>query len=279
MTDKKSKHSKKKSTKGASATTSKTICTLIWDRSYSMQGIKEASVSGVNEWINQLRGDDRDPDADVRVSISMFDYHQGQMMFENLISMQKLADVKDVEMDQFVPRGGTPLIDAVMTAIMRIRETVGDRKDIKVVIAIQTDGMERDSKTYGWGDLAAEMKRCEEDGFQVTFMGAGIDPYEMGKKMGLSSDKVISYKTDVASTREAFRRTGTATRMFASGASASVAYSAEDKMMSGDLYDRGDVGAKVESAKPLRARSVTAIASPALRGEPFRSRSGITGHD
>ncbi|MBT28048.1 MAG: hypothetical protein CMO01_00195 [Thalassobius sp.] len=225
-----------------------------------MNLIKKSTLSGLNQWLAELR---RSKDA-LRFSLVQFDSHGGptpaaqsahapagavpagqalggplpgfrsEMELLRTHVATPIAEVPDMTDADFLPRGGTPLIDAAVTTIHAIEESLEGRTDVKVVLAIQTDGQENTSKSHSWADLKALVAEKEAIGWEILFMGAGIDAYDQGAKMGIAREKTISYGTDMAQTVSAFRDTGSKTVLYSSGTAASMAYTSEEKLRAGD---------------------------------------------
>src|SRR5688500_7733102 len=80
----------------------------------------------------------------------------------------------------FVPRGGTPLLDATGQRIARAsvrqheRALLGKHPEAVTFVTI-TDGHENQSREYRRSDIAALLKAKEADGWTFAFLGAGID--------------------------------------------------------------------------------------------------------
>jgi hypothetical protein len=216
----------------------KTLVTLLLDRSGSMQKIKDDTIGGVNAYVESLQDGAKTSDGDTRFSLVLFDteYRVG-MKLETVHQAIKVQDVPALTSATYTPRGGTPLIDAAVTTIHAVAASVAERPDVKIVIAIQTDGDERDSRENTWDGLKSLIAEKEAAGWQFIFMGAGIDAYAQGARMGLKADKILSYGTDKAATASAFRSTGLNTALYASGASDDTSYSSSQKLAAGDLYD------------------------------------------
>lgn len=244
----------------------KSIVTLLLDRSWSMNLIKDQTVEAVNSWICELRK----AKGDMRVTLVQFDavseadklaasvpahagfpaglilgsavgrgalsMHQpAQMCLEKTIDMKPLSDIGPLGRDDFIPRGMTPLIDAAVATIRTIEEAVAGRDDIKVILAIQTDGDENASVSNTWESLRALVAEKEALGWEILFMGAGIDAYKQAHLMGVARDKTLSYNNDSAATRSAFASTAMNSVLFASGATRSMAYSDAEKRAAGDI--------------------------------------------
>jgi len=248
-------------------TSNKTLVTLLLDRSASMQEIKAETVTAINAWLAELRKSSDD----MRFSLVQFDYHQGdvvkashapvgavpasswiggtkqapfgrgfmaggamEMQLEKTYEAISVKEVPDLTMDMFRPRGGTPLIDAAFATIRAIETSIAGRDDIKVVLAIQTDGKEMHSTENTWESLKSLVTEKEAAGWEILFMGAGIDAYAEAAKMGVSRGKTLSYGKDMGATRAAFATTAEKTVLYSAGAASSMAYTAEEKLRAGD---------------------------------------------
>ena len=213
----------------------KTLVTLLLDRSSSMEEIKQETIEGVNSYFHHLRGGGDD----VRLSLVLFDspWPGTHIELEKVFVGQKISKVRNLTSADFVPRGGTPLRDAIYRTIRAVELSIVG-KDVKVVIAIQTDGKELNSQEITWAGVRNLITEKEAQGWQFNFMGAGLDAYEEGQKLGLSTANIMAYGKDLEKTRAAFSATAIATRSFVSGSSESTSYSAEQKAAAGDLWQK-----------------------------------------
>lgn len=106
-------------------------------------------------------------------------------------------------------------------------------------MCFQTDGQENTSTTPdGWNVLNALIKEKTLAGWQFIFMGAGIDAYDQGAKMGISASSTVSYDhLQPQAAMESFIATASNTRSFGTGASLNAAYSMSQKAAAGDRFD------------------------------------------
>ena len=211
----------------------RTLVTLLLDRSGSMQSIKHDTIGAINAYIESLK----ETDDDIRFSLILFDSDfSAGMELKKIHVATPVADVSPLDPSDYTPRGGTPLIDAACTTIRAVAESLqpGDGKT-KVVMAIQTDGDENTSVENGWNDLKALVKEWEAEGWEFTFMGCGIDAYSQGMHMGIARDKTVSYGKDREGTAAVFAATARNTTRYASGEVGSMAYTVEQKHRAGDV--------------------------------------------
>lgn len=93
------------------------------------------------------------------------------------------------------PRGGTPLLDSIVQAVREQERILADRPwfDGVVQLAIQTDGYENASQTYTYADVKDILTAKQQEGWEVLFMGAGIDAAAEGSRLGISLDSTMQY--------------------------------------------------------------------------------------
>ena len=213
---------------------SKTLVTLLLDRSGSMQDIRDDTVGAINAWLSELRK----TESEMRFSLVMFDeFHHG-MDLQKVHVAVPIHDVPDLAVNQYEPRGMTPLIDAACTTIRAVRESLASRDDeIKVVFAIQTDGFENASRENTWKDLRALVNECEAHDWQFNFMGCGIDAYGQGERMGIKRNKTVSYGRNPVHARAMFFQAAQNVREYSDDIMEQVVFSPEQKRLSGDFFD------------------------------------------
>ncbi len=213
-----------------------TLVTFLLDRSSSMSIIKASTIEAFNGYLDGLRKQDN-----ILFSLVQFDQHGYQMQLEKVCVNVPVVAAPALTDKTFMPRGSTPLIDAAYTVIEAVEESLTGRpKDTKVVICIQTDGEENCSRSHTWEQLSALIKAKQEKGWQFNFMGAGIDAYQQGAKMGIAVASTMSYdSSDLRATKSAFAVRGMSTASYASGATADMTIGLAEKQLAGDKFIPG----------------------------------------
>ena len=79
---------------------------IVLDRSGSMEEARVNAIGAVNLYLQGLRDDES---LDARLSIVLFD-SQG---IDTIRDREAVASCRDVMIDEYQPRGSTPLLDAV----------------------------------------------------------------------------------------------------------------------------------------------------------------------
>ena len=94
----------------------------------------------------------------------------------------------------YLPRGNTPLYDAIGHIIGRVEEE-DTGKDDKVVIVVQTDGLENASRTHNQHSIRELRDQKEADGWEFVFLGTGPQAWAAGSALGFRSSQVVNYGT------------------------------------------------------------------------------------
>lgn len=213
----------------AKAKTPKTVITFLLDRTGSMESIKADTIGGFNTYIDTLK---KDAGALIEFSFLQFD----SVSIDKVHVGVPIKDVLHLTDATYQPRAWTPLIDAAFKAIKATEEALTRRDDKpQVIVAIQTDGHENSSKEHTWEELNALIKEKTAAGWQFVFMGAGLDAYEQGHKMGIATASTLSYAKNKSA--EAFAEAAQSARSYTLGATADASFSVEAKLHAGDIYD------------------------------------------
>jgi hypothetical protein len=225
----------------------KTVVAFLLDRTGSMEHIRDDTIGAFNAYLQALQ----EGDEDITFSLLLFD----SVSIDKICTNVPVKDVERLSRETYVPRAWTPLIDAAYKTIKAVEAYVEGKGD-KVVICIQTDGDENSSTEYTWQDLNDLIKEKTAAGWQFNFMGAGLDAYKQGQRMGISVGQTMSYDhSDLAATRAAFVSNARNTSRYASGMSANTVYSAEQKQRAGDRFDpnlaKGDAPQKQDSKRSV----------------------------
>jgi hypothetical protein len=208
------------------------IVTFLLDRSSSMNMIKAATIEGFNGYLMGLQDT---KDADIYFTFLQFD----NISLDKICVATPVRDVPLLNEHTYTPRGGTPLIDSAVKTIRAVEHALTKRSDKpRVVVCIQTDGEENSSREFTWSYLRELIAEKQAAGWEFNFLGAGIDAYEQGAKMGLTAAHTMSYDAaDIGATKAAFSGRATSHSLYASGYSANTTFSSEEKLAAGDKYD------------------------------------------
>jgi hypothetical protein len=222
-----------------------TLVTFLLDRTGSMEAIKDDTIGAFNAYLGTLQKSEEL----IEFSLVQFD----SISVDKLHVNKPVAQVPLLNHSTFQPRGSTPLIDAACRIIDAVDEAVKQRATPpKIVVCIQTDGHENSSTQFTWADLNQRIKDKAALGWQFNFMGAGIDAYEQGRRMGIPDAATVSYDaTDPVAARAAFEATAVNTVDYAASRKASVDYSVEQKVAARDRFSERKPAGAVSERKSL----------------------------
>lgn len=179
---------------------------ILLDRSGSMEACQAATIDAMNEYVGSLR---HDRDLSARVSLTLFDDVSIDLVYnrEDPADMAKLTD------QTFVPRGMTPLNDAIAATVREI-DGASLRDGEGVAFVILTDGLENASREHSKEAIRTMLeKRQKEKNWLVLYLGANQDSFAEGGSRGIAASHAIDF--DVEHVRPAMAAAARSTRAYA----------------------------------------------------------------
>jgi hypothetical protein len=229
---------RKKNGNGAKASAFKgaTHAVFVLDRTGSMGSIAKQAVDGFNEWLTSLEGYER-----VTVDAYQFDAHGQEPTVQTMFTGEKpetaprlfnaqygAADVVEGKL-AYVPRGGTPLFDAVGQVLTNT--PVPGEAD-RLLVAVLTDGYENSSREWTQEAVKKIVADREATGrVTITFMIGGMDTTAArayaGTTMGTSAPaNTTGFTPDAVGSQSMLRgNSGSTSSYMAAGASSSASFS------------------------------------------------------
>ena len=164
-----------------------TDITILLDRSGSMFSIKEAMETAIDSFIKEHR-----VNPTTKVSLVQFDGDNDQEI------VYQSVPVSAVEKFTLVPRGNTPLLDALCKVIDRTGERLASMKESdrpdQVLMVIITDGQENASQRYSRHDVKNRITRQRNDyKWQFVYLGANQDAFTEAASFGIPSNWALTY--------------------------------------------------------------------------------------
>lgn len=185
---------------------------LVTDMSGSMSNLAEDVRGGFNAYLDGLA---REP-GDYRITATVFDTE-----YMPLCADAALADAPRLDHTNYVPRGGTALLDAVGRTIGEFEHRVPDFADgDQVILVIQTDGHENSSHEYTYESVKKLLDdRTGEGGkWAVLYIGAGADTWDQASRMGVRADSYVHTSGSKAATHNTYDSMTRATAAYSAGA-------------------------------------------------------------
>ena len=127
------------------------------------------------------------------------------------------GEVAPLTVADYQPNAGTPLYDAVGTAVgsaigqAALYEALTGNK-AGVVFAIISDGQENASTRFSATDVRRLLERQQEEGWTVQFLGLGIDAFAEGAHLGIDAAHTVASRHDRAGTLGSFALVSRAVR-------------------------------------------------------------------
>lgn len=164
---------------------------LLLDRSGSMSSCRDLTRDGVNAFLAKLRGDATGRGASFE--LITFD----SMGFDTL-RKGTIEDVSDLGLKEYEPRALTPLHDAVMHSIDRLREVQAKRH----MLIIVTDGLENASKKFAdAAPVRAAIEAAQKEGWIVIYLAAHVDAWKQGAAIGVPPERAMNFRAEPVTQR------------------------------------------------------------------------------
>lgn len=161
---------------------------FVVDESGSMGSVRSDVIGGFNTFLK----DQKELPGEAILTLVKFDTN-----YKKLEEGTLLEQVKELDNERYAPGGMTALLDAVGKTINEVvsRHATLPEEDrpAKVILAVFTDGAENSSTEFtNLKDLAKMVKEREAAGWEILFLGADIDAWGDGQRMGFSKSKGVS---------------------------------------------------------------------------------------
>lgn len=223
-----------------SDTTTRSHIYVLLDRSGSMESMRDDVIGGFNGLVSEQQA----AGADARLTLVQFDTQEPH---DVVVDALPIGRVRPISHRTYVPRGGTPLLDATGLLLAKAavrdahRKAVGKRPEAVMVVTI-TDGQENQSREYGRRDILRLIEEKQARGWSFAFLGAGPDAYAEAGGMGYDPRSVQAFAPDGAGAVHAF-------------ASVSRAVAARrGRLRQGESFDHGDFFEGAKDAEDDRRR-------------------------
>jgi hypothetical protein len=188
---------------------------LVLDRSGSMASIDEATVAGVNKFIEEQK---RVPGT-ATLKLVQFDDVYEEVFDSPIAEAPELTLSKTPREGQktYEPRGSTALLDAIGRTVTELGAALAalpeDERPSKVIVVIMTDGLENASQVFS-KDKVSAMITEQRDIYKWDFvyLGANQDAIATAAMMGIDAASSITYKPNRAATANAVNAMSAAVR-------------------------------------------------------------------
>lgn len=179
----------------------KTLVAFLLDETGSMKRFQDTTVSGYNEYLDDLR-------TEKNFSMMLTRFNSAKM---ETIGPAPTKDMKALEFDDYRPQHTTPLYDAIGHIISLASVHAEDA----VLCVIMTDGLENASNEHNKDSIFKMISKKQEEGWQFAFLGSNQNAWAVGTSLGVPGKSTLTY--DQGKTGETFNVVSAATRSYAAG--------------------------------------------------------------
>jgi len=158
----------------------KTLVALVLDETGSMMSVKQQTISGYNEYVNDLRSKGGFKFALTRFNSNKIDIGE----------MQPIKKAISLDNEIYVPRATTPLYDAIGHTIKSI-----EKYDGPVIFVVLTDGYENASREFTREQIFAIIQEKTKKGWTFVYLGADQDAWDVSQNLGFSQGNTLSYNS------------------------------------------------------------------------------------
>jgi len=169
---------------------------IVLDKSGSMYGIKDDTIGGFNNFLQEQQKESGE------ANLTLIQFDSG---YRTVYLGKPIKQVEPLNKETYVTGGNTALNDSLASAIlqtgMRLEALEEQNRPDKVIVVVITDGQENSSKEHSKQQLAEMVKHQEEKyDWAFLFFGADIDSFREARKIGISGDAVMDFsKTQIKS--------------------------------------------------------------------------------
>lgn len=179
-----------------------TNVTVVLDRSGSMNKIRSDVIGGLNAFV----AEQKTQEGACTLTLWTFD----DVAKEMVITAKPIADTPEFTEQDFMPRGSTPLYDAIGVALgeAESRHQPGDAE----VFVIITDGKENASREFSREVIFERITRLQDkEGWVFSYIGANHDAYAASGGIGIRKASTQSFMADAAGASKSFASVARAT--------------------------------------------------------------------
>jgi len=176
--------------------------TVVLDRSGSMQSIRDDIIGGFNVFLEEQKK------VKGAVTLTMVQFDTTDP-FEVIHSFADIHNVPALTVETFVPRGGTPLLDAMGRTIHNLTAWLDGRpkkeRPEKLVVVFITDGQENSSREFNLDQIKSMIKKKQKnDDWQFVFLSADLDAVDDAQSVGIAAESVMSFDKNTKGTKAMF---------------------------------------------------------------------------
>ena len=204
-----------------------THITVILDRSGSMEDIKDDTIGGFNSYLASQQAES----GTATLTLVQFDTPDA---YEVIHRFQPITKVPALSSTTYVPRGLTPLFDALGRGINDLAHFLANLpaqdQPAKVIMVVVTDGQENSSCEFDKPQVEKMIaEKTERDSWQFVFLSADLSAMHEAMHMGIRSDKALMFQKSRQGSKDAWDSLNTQTSKFRGQSGEVFAFDPDDR--------------------------------------------------
>jgi hypothetical protein len=174
------------------------LINFVLDKSGSMDAIRDATISGFNEFKNTQAAEE----GQAFFTLTLFDTR-----FNTVCKAVPMREVIDLDYESYAPDGMTALYDAIGYTMRITDDFVLANKPDQVLFVIMTDGYENASREFSRERIFQMIQdRQNLAEYEFIYLGANQDSYHASQQIGMRAGRSVDYAASDAGSREAMTR-------------------------------------------------------------------------
>lgn len=205
-----------------------THITVILDRSGSMDAIRNDTIGGFNAFLNEQKSGS----GSATLTLVQFD---SQNSYEVIHRFKVLEEIPEFTRETFIPRGGTPLLDAIGQGINDLEATLSTMREADkpsgIVVVIITDGQENQSREFKKDQIKKMVsEKQERSGWQFVFLSADLDAIGDALENEIRAHSTMAFDKSSSGTAAAMASLSSRISDYRSGRRMVVSFTDEDRL-------------------------------------------------
>lgn len=165
-----------------------------------MHSLAEDTIGGFNAFL----GKQKELEGEAVLTLTLFN-NSSNLVHDGV----PLEEIPELDNTTYNTSGSTSLFDALGQSIdsvgERLSKTPEEERPGKVIVMVMTDGEENSSKKYTLDDVKERVEHQQDVyKWEFVFLGANIDSFSEGSKVGMTIGSTSNYVASSEGTREAW---------------------------------------------------------------------------
>lgn len=223
---------------------------LILDKSGSMGVVRDTTLKGLNEQIQEIKKLEKQY-ADQKYFISLVTFDSST---KTVFSDVPASKMKELTKEDYIPGGMTALHDAIGIGVTGLQSRIQaklDSGDATALVVIMTDGEENSSNEYTASKVKDLITKLEKTNlWTFSFIGANQDAVLTAKDFGIMASNTVNYIPSIDGTATAYASVTSAINYRARNLSKGD-YTTKNFMS--NVVDGNDLGESIDSLKTSSA--------------------------